>query len=78
LMQDSIEFRYTVDAATVKEQVGVRADGRALVRRLFIAGGEAKPWWYVLEGVAPLRLEAAEDGSLLLPEIALTAPTPSQ
>lgn len=66
LKSDAIEFRYTVDGRPVREEIRVRADGRALVRRLQIAGGADARWWHVVAGRPAQELKADAAGAFRL------------
>jgi hypothetical protein len=66
LKSDAIEFRYTVDGLSVREEIRARADGRALVRRLQIAGGADARWWHAVAGRPAQELKADATGALVL------------
>ena len=66
LRDDAIEFRYTVDGVPVREEVRVKVDGRALVRRMHFAAGKDASWWRVINGRPPERLAPGADGMITL------------
>lgn len=66
LKSDAIEFRYTVDGRPVREEIRARADGRALVRRLHIAGGADARWWHAVAGRPAQELKADATGAFVL------------
>lgn len=66
LKSDAIEFRYTVDGRLVREEIRARADGRALVRRLQIAGGADARWWHVVAGGPAQELKADASGAFVI------------
>lgn len=66
LKSDAIEFRYTVDGRPVREEIRARADGRALVRRLQIAGGADARWWHVVAGGPAQELKADASGAFVI------------
>jgi hypothetical protein len=69
LRADAIEFRYTVDGFTVREEIRARPGG-GLLRRFSFAGDPAARWWHVVVGQPPTELRRATDGTPML-EIAL-------
>lgn len=75
LRDDHVEFRYTIDGTLVREEVRVRSDGAALVRRFHLATGSDARWWYVVDGQPPHELArvAGQPGVLQL-EIPLAPP----
>ncbi len=73
----AIEFRYALDGRPVREEIAVRADGRALVRTLHVAGGADARWWHVVDGQPARELTPAAGGALVL-ELPLAAPAPAR
>lgn len=66
LRADAIEFRYTIDGAPVREEIRLRADGRALVRKFDVSAAADAPWSYVAEGKAPQPLGQAGARELVI------------
>ncbi|MES2692380.1 MAG: DUF6797 domain-containing protein [Verrucomicrobiota bacterium] len=66
LREDSVEFRYTVDGTPVREEIRVRPDGGALLRRFHISGGTDAKWWHVIDGQPPSELRRETGGTFLL------------
>jgi len=66
LRDDSIEFRYAVDGTTVREEVRVRTDGKALTRHFLLGGSPDATWWYVIDGKAPTPLPRHAGGACVL------------
>lgn len=66
LKSDAVEFRYTVDGQPVREEIRLRADGRALVRTLHVAGGGDARWWHVVAGQPAQALNRTAGGALRL------------
>lgn len=65
LRPDSIEFRYTVDGALVREEI-LAAPGGGLMRRFhFDTGGDAK-WWHVVDGKPATELKREAGGAFVL------------
>jgi hypothetical protein len=63
---DSVEFRYTIDGALVREEVRARPGGGGLIRRFhFEAGSDAK-WWHVVEGKPAAELKRESGGAFVL------------
>ncbi|MEY4939672.1 MAG: hypothetical protein RIQ93_1407 [Verrucomicrobiota bacterium] len=66
LRVDSVEFRYTVDGAPVREEIRARPGAKGLERRLHIEGSSDAKWWYVAEGRTPVELRPDAGGIFLL------------
>ena len=74
MRDDSVEFRYLVDGALVREEIKVKADRSALVRRFQIEGGADAKWWLVSEGQPPVELR--REGGAFVQEIPLGKAAP--
>lgn len=66
LRPDAVEFRYTIDGVPVREEIRVRSDGTALVRRLHLSAGTDARWWRVIEGQPATELKPDSTGALVL------------
>lgn len=74
LRGEGVEFRYTVDGVPVREEIHARADGRAIVRRVFVAGDTDTKWWHVIDGRVAAELKRGADGAFVI-EVPLTGGT---
>ena len=66
LRDDAIEFRYVVDGTAVREEIRVRSDGTALVRRFHVEGAGDARWWHVTEGKPATELKREPNGTFFL------------
>jgi hypothetical protein len=65
LRDDSIEFRYTIDGAPVREEIRARPGGGGLIRRFHIEGNADAKWWHVVDGAPATELKREAGGTFV-------------
>jgi hypothetical protein len=76
LADDAVEFRYTIDGVPVREEIRVRADGRALTRRFRVDPAGDRTWSWVLDNPAVTVARQSADELVLDLALAPAASTP--
>jgi hypothetical protein len=66
LRDDSVEFRYTIDGAPVREEIRARPGGDGLTRRFHFDGSSDAKWWHVVEGKPAEELKRERDGTFVV------------
>ena len=66
LRDDSVEFRYTIDGAPVREEIRARPSGDGLIRRFHFDGSGDAKWWHLVDGKPAEELKRERDGSFVL------------